>query len=74
MQEYESYVLSKLAEAKKDPEFHEQCRAEKDRYYCKYLKYKEKANALRRERDELVRQLTSLSQEVGSASMRKYVE
>jgi hypothetical protein len=73
MQEYESYVLSKLAEAKKDPEFHEKCRAEKDKYYCKYLKYKEKANMMKRERDELVGQLSCLSQEVGSASMRKYV-
>ena len=66
-------MLSKLAEAKNDPEFHDKCRAEKDKYYCKYLKYKEKTNGLKRERDELLRHLGNLSQEVGSASMRKYV-
>ena len=73
MEQYESYVLSKLTEAKNDPEFHEKCRAEKDKYYCKYLKYKEKASTMKRERDELLGHLVSLNQEVGSASMRKYV-
>lgn len=73
MQQYESFVLEKIAAAQNAPEVHEKCRAERDKWHCKYLKYRERARAWRAERDELLGHLATLSQEVGSSSMRAYV-
>jgi hypothetical protein len=37
------------------------------------LKYKEKFVIVRKEKEELVKELEAVGEEVGSASMRKYV-
>jgi hypothetical protein len=57
-------VLEKISEAKNSAEFHEKCLREQDKLYCKYLKYKERSQVLRKERDELMFHLRQVSREV----------
>jgi|JI10StandDraft_1071094.scaffolds.fasta_scaffold1743548_1 hypothetical protein len=73
MEQYESFVLDRVAAAQNGPEIHQRCVEERDKWYCKYLKYKERSRLYSQERDQLLSHLSSLNREVGSPSIRSYL-